>query len=134
MFLRRSPVLVFAVPLFLALWSCGGDDGPPPPPPTAYDQDDTTSINLSLSSSLDAANVDFSTSDFVIVTSAANGTITIDPASGDFTYIPDANFTGVDDFFWQVDDQFGNSNVAEFTIGVGVPPAIHVERTPIAIR
>ncbi len=122
------------IPLCLALWSCGGNNPPPPPPPTAYDQQSTTPENVSLSDALLAANVDFSTSDFVIVTAAENGTITVDPASGDFTYFPDANFIGIDSFFWQVSDQYGISNVAEYEIGVGVAAAIHLERMPVASR
>lgn len=130
---RPSALIAIVVPLSLLLWSCGGDNSPPPPP-TAYDQTDTTSGNVSLSSTLEQANVDFNTSDFVITTSAANGAITLDPVSGDFTYFPNAGFVGVDDFFWQVSDQFGYSNVAEFTIGVGVPAMIQVEAVPLAAR
>jgi hypothetical protein len=130
----RLPLLALAVPLCLALWSCGSDNTPPPPPPTAYDQQGTTSINLPLSDTLMAANVDFSTSDFVVVTAAEDGTIQLDPDSGDFTYFPDNGFTGVDSFFWQVSDQYGVSNVAEYEIGVGVAASITVERVPVASR
>ncbi len=128
----RPSLLVIAVPLCLSLWSCGGDNAPPPPPPTAYDQQNTTPINVSLSDALAAANVDFSTSSFSVVTSAANGTITLDPNSGDFTYFPDANFSGVDDFFWQVSDQYGVSNVAEYQIGVGVAASVQGSHGPVA--
>jgi hypothetical protein len=130
---RLLTLSLSAVPLCLALWSCGNNT-PPPPPPTAYDQDNTTPINVSLSDTLATANVDFSTSSFSVVTPATSGTITLDPNSGDFTYFPDAGFSGVDDFFWQVSDQYGVSNVAEYTIGVGVAATIHVERLPVASR
>jgi len=131
---RLFTLSVFAIPLCLALWSCGGDNPPPPPPPTAYDQENTTPIGVSLSDALEVANVDFSTSDFVVLTPATNGTIMLDPASGEFTYYPDASFSGVDDFFWQVSDQYGVSNVAEYTIGVGVAASIHDGHLPLASR
>lgn len=131
---RLTTWSVFTVPLCLALWSCGGDNPPPPPPPTAYDQQNTTPINVSLSDGLETANVDFSTSSFSVVTAAMNGTITLDPNNGDFTYFPDAGFTGVDDFFWQVSDQYGVSNVAEYQIGVGVAASIHIDHQPVASR
>jgi hypothetical protein len=131
---RFSSLFVVAGPLCLALGSCGGDNSPPPPPPTAYDQQNTTSINLSLSDTLEVANVDFSTSSFSVVEVAEHGTITLDPDSGEFTYFPDGGYSGVDDFFWQVSDRYGVSNVAEYTIGVGVAAMMQVQRGSVASR
>jgi hypothetical protein len=131
---RRLNLLVSAVPLCLALWSCGGNNPPPPPPPTAYDQQNTTPINVSLTDNLEVANLDYSTSVFSIVTAAAAGTIQLDQFTGNFTYFPDANVSGVDDFFWQVSDQYGVSNVAEYQIGVGVAAAIPAGHMPVANR
>ena len=130
----RLPLFVFAVPLLLALCSCGGDNPPPSPPPTAYDQENTTPINVSLTDTLEAANVDFTTSTFSIVTAATSGSIELNPNSGNFTYFPDANFTGVDNFIWQVTDQWGASNVAEYQIGVGVAASIQGNLHPLASR
>ena len=131
---RLSSLFAVAAPLCLALCSCGGDNSPPPPPPTAYDQDGTTPISLSLSDTLEVANLDFSTSSFAVVLAAAHGTITLDPASGDFTYFPDAGYMGLDDFEWQVSDQYGVSDVAEYTIGVGVAATIRADHLPLASR
>jgi hypothetical protein len=134
--LLRSSLLALAVPLCLVLWSCGGNDAPPPPP-TAYDQQGVTGVDVSLSDSLDAANVDFSTCTFFIVTPPQFGSYSLDPDTGDFTYFPDNGYVGDDNFLWQVNDQFGDSNVADYEIGVGEPAAfhtIHLERAPIAIR
>ncbi len=100
----------------LMLCSCGDD--PPPPPPSAYDQDGQTDVDTSLDSSLDASDVDYSTSTFTIDESAENGTIDLDPDTGDFTLYPDQGFEGTDSFLWEVSDAWGTSNIAEFTIDV----------------
>jgi hypothetical protein len=102
-----------------SLISCGGG-GSPPPPPTAFDQDTSIPVNSSLSDTLAANNVDYSTCTFSIVTDPDNGHISYDLDTGSFTYVPDNNFVGIDTFYWVVDDQWGDSNVAEYTIGVGV--------------
>lgn len=115
--------LTLLIPLTIALSSCGGQSDPPPA--TAYDQQTTIGVNTILTDTLDAANVDYSTCTFSIVTTVSNGVISdFDLDTGEFTYTPDSNFVGIDDFFWEVDDQWGDSNVAEYTIGVGVSAGI----------
>lgn len=133
-----SSLLVVAVPLCLALWSCGSDNPPPPPPPTAYDQATTISENPAppgLSDTLESANVDYSTSYFTVIDYPQFGTLTyFDTYTGDFTYDPDANTVDIDSFTWEVSDQYGESNVATYTIGVGTNAAIHGDRQPVASR
>jgi hypothetical protein len=141
---RFSSLFVYAVPLCLALWSCGGDNSPPPPAATAYDQDsntfDTNAPDYApLTDTLGnyAANVDYSTSTFVIDLPPSFGNIVMnDSNTGNFTYSPNAGYTGGDTFYWYVTDQFGTSNLAEYQILVGGTgfAVIQVDQQPVASR
>lgn len=49
----------------------------------------------------------------------ANGTLTLDPVTGEFTYTPDANFMGTDTFTYELaDDETGFTQTAVVTIRV----------------
>jgi VCBS repeat-containing protein len=52
-----------------------------------------------------------------VVAGPANGTVTVNP-DGSFTYTPNADFTGVDGFSYQVSDGTATSDVATVTINV----------------
>ena len=54
----------------------------------------------------------------VLVTGPAHGTLTLNP-DGSFTYVPDANFNGVDTFTYQVSDGTATSAPVTVTLNVG---------------
>ncbi|MBW2475584.1 MAG: tandem-95 repeat protein, partial [Deltaproteobacteria bacterium] len=53
-----------------------------------------------------------------IVTPATNGTVTVDPTTGDVTYTPDAEFNGSDSFVYEICDTGGLCDTATVTITV----------------
>ncbi|GIW94112.1 MAG: hypothetical protein KatS3mg110_2153 [Pirellulaceae bacterium] len=57
-----------------------------------------------------------------VVTNPQNGTLTdFDPTSGTFTYVPNAGFSGIDRFTYQLSDGQASSSVATVEIAVGGP-------------
>ena len=77
-----------------------------------------------------------------LVSAPANGTVMIDPATGEAVYSPGAEFNGHDSFTYQIDDGEGGVDVAEVTVQVGAvndaPVAVNdsvatAEDTPITI-
>ncbi|MEW8297072.1 MAG: retention module-containing protein, partial [Candidatus Thiodiazotropha sp.] len=61
------------------------------------------------------------------VTQGANGSVTIDPVSGNPVYTPDPDFNGTDTFTYTVDDGNGGTDTATVTVTVGA-----VNDAPIA--
>src|SRR5690554_4254437 len=55
---------------------------------------------------------------YELLTPPAHGTLRLDPATGQFTYIPDANYSGADSFVVTVSDTHGNSVNTPVTISV----------------
>src|SRR6266508_2532639 len=53
-----------------------------------------------------------------VVSTPANGTVTLNTLDGSFTYTPDANFNGTDSFTYQANDGTADSNVATVTLTV----------------
>jgi large repetitive protein len=53
-----------------------------------------------------------------VVSAPANGTVTLDTATGAFVYTPAANFNGTDSFTYQANDGTADSNVATVTLTV----------------
>lgn len=64
----------------------------------------STSEETSVSGSVLATDVDKRDTLTYTAVSADNGTVVIDPATGDFTYTPNTNFYGVDTFTYEVSD------------------------------
>ncbi len=58
--------------------------------------------------------------DTASVSNPANGTLTVD-ANGDFSYTPDAGFSGTDSFTYEIADGNGGSDEGEVKIIVGEP-------------
>ncbi|MES9994047.1 MAG: retention module-containing protein, partial [Candidatus Thiodiazotropha sp.] len=54
------------------------------------------------------------------VTQGANGSVTIDPVSGNPVYTPNPDFNGTDTFTYTVDDGNGGTDTATVTVNVGV--------------
>ncbi|MFC1388691.1 MAG: retention module-containing protein, partial [gamma proteobacterium symbiont of Clathrolucina costata] len=62
------------------------------------------------------------------VTQGTNGTVTIDPVSGNPIYTPDADFNGTDTFTYTIDDGNGGTDTATVTVTVGA-----VNDAPVAV-
>lgn len=55
---------------------------------------------------------------YTALTQPGNGTFTFDTATGAWTYTPDANYFGVEQFTFQANDGYCDSNIATVTINV----------------
>ena len=94
-------------------------------PPTAvantYSLGEDHTFSVPASSGLLANDSDIDPSSVltaVLVTGPAHGTLTLNP-DGSFTYVPDANFNGVDTFTYQVSDGTATSTPVTVTLNVG---------------
>jgi hypothetical protein len=91
-------------------------------PPVAGD--DTTQVSEDGSVVIDVpgndsdpdGNLDLTSVD--IVTGPSNGTVTVDPITGEITYEPDENFEGTDTFTYQICDTDGACDTATVTVTV----------------
>lgn len=72
--------------------------------PVADDQTLTVAEDTVLTGTLTATDVDSTVLTFAQGTAPAHGTLTIDTATGAFTYTPDADFFGTDSFTFTVSD------------------------------
>ncbi|MBN9520410.1 tandem-95 repeat protein [bacterium] len=95
--------------------------------PVAAGQSVTTTEDTPIGGTVTATDVDNPTLTFAVVANPANGTLTLNPASGAFTYTPNANFAGSDTFTFRASDGEANSNTA--TVSIAVTP---VNDTPVA--
>ncbi len=88
--------------------------------PTASDGSLTTNEDTATTGTLAAADIDSATLAFSLVdTTNAHGTVTItDPATGTFSYTPDANFNGLASFTFVANDGTLDSNISTVTITV----------------
>ncbi len=72
--------------------------------------------------------------DFTISANGVNGTATINPITGDWTYSPDANFNGTDSFTVTVTDDDGNTETQIITVTIASVddsvPFATIEDTP----
>ncbi|MFC2078130.1 Ig-like domain-containing protein, partial [Candidatus Bipolaricaulota bacterium] len=115
-------------------------------PPVANDdttqvsEDGSVVINVPGNDSDPDGNLDLTSVD--IVSGPTNGTITIDPITGEITYEPDENFEGTDTFTYEICDTDGACDTAEVTVTVNPvadPPvaeddaAVTPEDTPVEI-
>src|SRR5690606_9081209 len=93
----------------------------------------TSNINLvtnedtPISSQVVATDVDGDTLSYSLSGQPANGSVSLNPATGQFTYTPDASFNGSDSFVVQVSD--GNGGFATSLVTIGVLP---VNDAPVA--
>ena len=84
----------------------------------AYSTDSNTTLNVSVPGVLENDNdVDSLSLTVEVVTSTANGTLTLNP-DGSFSYDPATDFTGPDSFTYRVFDGVAYSNNATVTITV----------------
>jgi len=85
-------------------------------PPVAYDQTVDTIQYTSVEITLIAADPDGDPLTYMIASAPANGTVS--GAGPDITYTPNAGFTGVDTFTYEVKDSSGATATATLTINV----------------
>ena len=108
-------------------------------PPVAVD-DDTYNTDEDIELVIGATGVLGNDSDpdsdpvtAVLNVGTANGSLVLNP-DGSFTYTPDADFNGVDNFTYHANDGSANSNVATVTITVNAvndPPVASVDATAV---
>ncbi|MNT16193.1 hypothetical protein D3C72_1512830 [compost metagenome] len=71
-------------------------NGAPPMPPVINDASYTTKINTPVTGNAGTGGQVPPTSVFQVVTPPLQGQLTLDPATGAFTYTPSSNYTGAD--------------------------------------
>ena len=87
---------------------------------TAANVSITTAEDTAVSGQVSASDVDGDTLAYAVSTAAARGTVTLNAATGAYTYTPAANYNGADSFQVTVSDGRGGSAVQ--TISIGVTP------------
>jgi len=93
--------------------------------PNAIDTDAETPEDNALSGQLTATDVDQDTLTFTLAADAGHGTVTVN-ADGTFSYVPDADWYGIDSFTFSVDDGAGGTDTATVTLNVGAVPDLPV--------
>ncbi|RZA08068.1 MAG: tandem-95 repeat protein, partial [Moraxellaceae bacterium] len=88
--------------------------------PVTADQTFSTAEDTAVTGTVTATDVEGDTLSFAVTTTAANGTVTLNPATGAFVYTPNPNYNGSDSFVVTVSDSNGGTTTS--TINVGVTP------------
>ncbi|MEE3663101.1 tandem-95 repeat protein [Brenneria sp. g21c3] len=86
--------------------------------PVTADQTLTTAEDTPISGTISASDVDGDALSYTVGEQPKNGTLTLDPATGQYTYIPANNFNGSDSFSVTVDDGHGGTTVSTVNVGV----------------
>lgn len=86
--------------------------------PTSSDLYLTTNEDTPVSNRITAFDVDGDTLSYAVSSRPSNGSVSLDPASGNFVYTPAANYTGSDRFVVTVSDGQGGTTTSTVTIGV----------------
>ncbi len=95
--------------------------------PVAEDLSLTTDEDTPVDGQIVASDVDGDTLSYTLTTIPANGTVDLDPDTGEFTYTPNADYNGSDSFVVTVSD--GNGGTTTSTVTIGVNP---VNDAPVA--
>lgn len=99
--------------------------------PVAENANISTDVNTSQNGILSATDVDNDTLFYSVSTQGTKGTLTItDPASGAFTYTPNANVTGSDTVTYRVYDQTEYSTIA--TVNINILPSNNADLAGIS--
>ena len=86
--------------------------------PTAGDLTAAGSEDQPITGTLSGEDIDGDDLTYEIVGQPANGVVSINATSGEFTYTPAAGFVGTDTFTYQVSDGTASSNTATVTITI----------------
>ncbi|WP_240921769.1 tandem-95 repeat protein [Metapseudomonas otitidis] len=100
------------------------NDAPVAPNSTANVDEDGT-----LTSRIPATDVDGDTLTYTVKTGTANGTLTLDPNTGEYTYKPNGDYNGPDRFVVTVSD--GKGGVVDTVVDITVKP---VNDAPTAVN
>ncbi len=98
----------------------------------AASQSVSTNEDTPVGGAVTATDIDSPVLTFAVVAQPANGTLTLNPATGAFTYTPRTNFNGTDSFTFRANDGAANSNVATVTV-TGRPVNDAPTATPAAL-
>ncbi|RYF59012.1 MAG: tandem-95 repeat protein, partial [Comamonadaceae bacterium] len=88
--------------------------------PTATATPAVTNEDQPVNGTVVGADVDGDTLSYAVTTAATSGTVTIDPATGAYTYTPNANFNGSDTFTVTISD--GQGGTVQVPVNVTVNP------------
>ncbi|WP_262880161.1 retention module-containing protein [Pseudomonas paralcaligenes] len=88
--------------------------------PTTSDLGLVTDENVPISSTVTGADIEGDTLSFATTGAPSNGSVVLNPATGAFTYTPNAGYNGPDSFVVTVSD--GNGGFATSTVTIGVNP------------
>ncbi|OTG89209.1 tandem-95 repeat protein, partial [Acinetobacter sp. ANC 3832] len=86
--------------------------------PTAEAEPKTTPEDQPVSGKVVGTDVDGDNLTYVVTEPPKNGTVTIDPETGDYTYTPNPDFNGEDKFTVTVDDGKGGKTTVEVPVTV----------------
>ena len=87
----------------------------------------TTPEDTPISSQISASDVDGDSLTFTVTGAPGNGSVSLNPATGSFTYSPNANYNGSDSFVITISD--GNGGTTTSLVNIGVTP---VNDAPVA--
>ncbi len=88
--------------------------------PVASNLNLATPEDTPVSGQVNASDVDGDTLSFAVGTVPANGSVTLNPATGSFVYTPNTNFNGSDSFVVTISD--GNGGTTTSLVNIGVTP------------
>ena len=86
--------------------------------PTADDQAITTDEDVAYTGALTGSDPDGDLLSFALDLLPQHGTIVLDPATGAFTYTPEADYNGTDTFTFTVSDPFGGTDSGGVTVTI----------------
>ncbi len=86
--------------------------------PVAQAADYTTPVNTTLIGQLVAADVDGDPLTYAVTQHPTKGSVSVDPATGVFTYVPSPGKTGTDSFKFKANDGKANSNMPRIQIQI----------------
>ena len=94
--------------------------------PDSGDYEVTTPEDTAIDGKITATDADGDQLTYVIGEPPLNGTVTIDPETGEYSYVPAPNYNGTDEFTVVIDDGEGGTTTSKVTITVtpvNDPPA-----------
>ncbi|MGM8227656.1 retention module-containing protein [Cellvibrio sp. ARAG 10.3] len=86
--------------------------------PVTADVNLSTDEDAAVAGQVLATDVDGDTLGYTLGTAPANGSVTLDPVTGDFVYTPAANFNGADSFVVVISDGQGGSVTSRVAVNV----------------
>ncbi|MFF7709138.1 Ig-like domain-containing protein [Pseudomonas sp. NPDC007930] len=101
------------------------------PAPTTSGQTLSGTEDTPLQGTLTATDPDGDALSFSVPTGPAHGTLTLDAATGVFTYTPAANFNGTDSFTYQVTDADGGISTAQVVLNIAAVNDAPVASSPL---